>query len=68
MFAAQKMPATAHVRIGGLVDPGELGPDLVDVGVGARHTSGPQKTLGLPKGEAIGESRFLGVLAVTTSM
>ena len=64
------MPTAAHVRIGGLVDPGELGPDLVDVGVGAGHTSGPQKTLGLPKGG--GDRRKpisgRGVLAVTTSM
>src|SRR5215813_858838 len=37
LFAAEKMPATAHVGIDGLVDPGEFGADLVDVGVGVRQ-------------------------------
>ena len=36
-FAAKKVPTTTHVGIDGLVDPGELGTDLVDVGVSTGH-------------------------------
>src|SRR5262245_60494244 len=36
LFAAEKMPATAHVGIDGFVEPGEVGADLVDVGVTER--------------------------------
>ena len=31
------MSTAAHIRIDGFIDPGELGADLVDVGVGAGH-------------------------------
>ena len=40
LFAAQKMPATAHVGIYGFVDPREFA-DLIDVGVGAWHCRQP---------------------------
>jgi len=37
LFAAENMPATAHVGIDRFVDPCQFGTDLIDVGVGGRQ-------------------------------